>query len=491
MEMSISIGTNSFSMFGELEQYFDQFRQNTIGHGQIFQTPYGEFPLIYADWTASGRLYKPIENKLLSNIAPFYANPHSEETITGKLTTAAYEKARQVIKKHVNARESDILICEGSGTTAAVNKLQRILGLRLPDQLISSVNLPMRKRPVVFVTHMEHHSNEISWRETIADVVQVRPNKEGLPDLGHLEELLQRYENREAKIGAFTACSNVTGIMTPYHEMARILHKYNGVCFIDFATSAPYVDIDMHPSDEEKLDAIYFSCHKMLGGPGGTGVLIFCSSLYNRMTPDHPGGGTVLWTNPWGKHQYLSNIEKREDGGTPPVLQTIKASYAIQLKEQMGSKHMYNREKELIALLLDNLVSTPGIYVFAAERIERLGIVSFVAKDIHYNLFVKLLNDRYGIQARGGCSCAGPYGHYLFSINKQSSKLMTDYLDQGEQSAKVGWVRLSIHPTMTNYEIYTIINAIKEIMKFKDKWCDDYVYNEKTNHFTHKKELVT
>ncbi len=478
------IGDDTYQLYGELETYFLPFRHHIIGIDQTFLSPYGKKRIIYADWTASGRLYRPIESKICDEFGPFLANTHTESNITSSVTTAAYKQAQKIIKEHVNADEHDILIMDGSGMTAVVNKLQRMLGLRLPTQVKDKMHIPEEHRPVIFVTHMEHHSNHLSWLETIGEVVIVEPDTSGMVSVERLEQLLHKYRDRKRKIGSFTACSNVTGIQTPYYQLARKMHDYGGICFVDFSASAPYVDIDMHPkSPLEKLDGIFFSPHKFLGGPGSSGVLIFDSRLYLSKIPDKPGGGTVLWTNPWGGHQYSPDIEGREDGGTPGILQAIKAALCIKLKEQMGTENMLCREKEMLDILIPGMEKIPGLHILDGHLTERLGIVSFFIEDIHYNLIVKLLNDRFGFQVRGGCSCAGTYGHYLFDIDQDMSHTITEQINQGDFSAKPGWVRFSIHPTMTNQEIYEFIRAIRMIAGNIEEWKKDYMYDCKTNDF--------
>jgi len=430
-----------------LELYFKPFRENIIGYNQAFQTPNGEQKIVYADWTASGRLYRPIEEKMRDQFGPFVGNTHTETTVTGTSMTKAYHRAHKIIKQHVNAGPDDVILTMGSGMTGAINKFQRILGLKVPEQFTDLIKIPDEQRPIVFVTHMEHHSNHTSWLETIADVRCILPDEEGYIDLNHLERLLEEHKNRKTKIASVTACSNVSGIQTDYHEIARLMHQHNGLCFVDFACSAPYVNINMHRKDPlEKLDAIYFSPHKFLGGPGTPGVLIFDKKLYKNRVPDMPGGGTVAWTNPWGGHSYFDDIEIREDGGTPAFLQTIKAALCIQLKEKMGVENMLHREEEMLNILFDGLKQIPTVHILAGQVEKRLGVVSFYIDGIHFNLAVKLLNDRFGIQTRGGCSCAGTYGHYLLNINEEISRSITSKIDEGDLSSKPGWVRISIHP---------------------------------------------
>jgi len=467
-----------------LEDYFAPFRENIIGCNQTFQSPYGLKKIVYADWIASGRLYSPIEKKMMDVFGPFVGNTHSESSITGTLTTLSYKQAHEIIKKHVNAGPDDVIITKGSGMTSMVNKFQRILGLKVPEQLKNIVRLPEELKPVIFVTHMEHHSNHTSWNETIADVAVIEPDSEGLVSTENLIKEMEKYKDRKLKIGAFTACSNVTGIQTPYHQLAKIMHENGGICFIDFACSAPYVKIDMHPSDPlMKIDAISFSPHKFLGGPGSPGVLIFDSNLYSNKSPDDPGGGTVDWTNPWGQYKFISDIETREDGGTPAFLQTIKAALAIQLKEKMGIEEMKQREEELLKTAFRELRKIPGMVILADNIEERLSAISFYIKNIHYNLVVKLLNDRFGIQSRGGCSCAGTYGHYLLHVSPSQSKHITDLIDNGDYSEKPGWVRISVHPTTTDDEINFIIESIKEIVKNIGLWEKDYKYSASKNEF--------
>lgn len=470
-----------------LEQYFQQFRKNIIGIEQEFESPFGRKKIIYTDWTASGRLYRPIEEKLMNAFGPFVANTHTETTVSGTAMTKAYHHARNIIKQHVNANQNDVLITDGTGMTGVVNKFQRILGIKVPENLKDFVAIPVEKKPVVFISHMEHHSNQTSWLETIADVEVIPSTEDGLFSLENLKVLLEKYKERTLKIASITSCSNVTGIRTPYHEAAKMMHQHNGVCFVDFACSGPYVSIDMHPEDEEAyLDAIFFSPHKFLGGPGTSGVLVFNKKLYNNMVPDCPGGGTVSWTNPWGEHKYIDNIEDREDGGTPGFLQVIKTALAIQLKDEMGIDNILKREHEIVDYVFDSLQNVPNIKILAGQHQERLGVISFFIDDLHFNLGVKLLNDRFGIQTRGGCSCAGTYGHFLLHVDQETSHKLVNEISLGDLIRKPGWIRMSIHPTTTSAEIEYVCNAIQSLAENHKEWAKEYQYNAETNEFLHQ-----
>ena len=465
---------------------FAAYRAGTVGHDLCIATPYGERPLLYADWTASGRLYAPIERQMRDAVGPWLGNTHSEASVTGQAMTQAYQLAHRILKRHVGASEQDLILTVGSGMTGGINKLQRLLGLKAPQGLRSHIRIDADQRPVVFVTHMEHHSNHTSWYETIADVEVLPPDAHGEVDPQALRTLLDQYRDRPLKIGSFTACSNVTGVQTPYHQLAAEMHRAGGVAFVDFAASAPYTAISMHPADpEQRLDAVLFSPHKFLGGPGSAGVLVFHSSLYRNTVPDESGGGTVAWTNPWGEYAFLADIEAREDAGTPGFLQAMRAAMAVQLKEQMGVAAIHSREQQLTARMLSGLLTLPSVHVLAPTLRQRLPIFSFFIEGLHYNLVVRLLSDRFGIQARGGCSCAGTYGHYLLHVDPERSHRITSSIDNGDLSEKPGWVRISLHPTTTDEELESCLEAVAEIAAHGAQWSADYRYDATVNEFTH------
>ncbi|MFZ1751629.1 MAG: aminotransferase class V-fold PLP-dependent enzyme [Saprospiraceae bacterium] len=472
-----------------LEQYFSPFREHIIGIDQEFDTPFGRKKIVYADWTASGRMYRPIETIMTEMISPFVANTHTETNVTGSSMTLAYKRARSIIKEHVHAIDGDILISSNSGMTGVVNKLQRIIGIKLHEKFQDRIQLSEEDRPIIFVTHMEHHSNQTSWIETTGEVVVIGACPKGQVDLDDFESLLLKYQNRKVKIAAVTSCSNVTGIDTPYHKIAGMIHRAGGICFVDFACSAPYINIDMHPQNaDEYLDAIYFSPHKFLGGPSSSGILIFNQKLYSNRVPDNPGGGTVDWTNPWGEHKYHEEIEAREDGGTPAFLQTIRVALCMQLKDAMGVDKIIAREHEMLAKIWACLATIPNLRVLAEHHKDRLGVISFYIDDLHFNLAVKLLNDRFGIQVRGGCSCAGTYGHYLLKVSYEKSKMLTDEISKGFLTNKPGWVRMSIHPTMTDEEIDFICASLSELCNHHKEWASEYIYEPSTNEYKHQEE---
>lgn len=475
-----------------LGEHFKQFSVATIGHDATIDTPYGHLPVVYADWTASGRLYEPIEQKMLTDFGRLLANTHTESSACGEFMTQAYNEAKQIIKKHVGATDKDVLLAAGSGMTSAVVLLQRLLGWRIPEKYQKAMAIPEADRPVVFVSEMEHHSNHTTWIETIADVVVVPSTVDEPISLDALSKLLKEYSRRKFKVAAITAASNVTGTKLPVHDVAKLMHQNGGLCFVDYACAAPYIDINMHPKNPlQKLDAIYFSPHKFLGGPGTPGILVFDSALYNNAVPDRPGGGTVLWTNPWGGHRYFDDIEVREDGGTPPFLGVIKTALAVNLKEKMNTHKIAEREEQLVKQVFKDLDKVPGLSLLDSNRKDRLAIFSFTIDGLHYSLVTRLLSDRFGIQARAGCACAGTYGHCLFDISQPVSKKITDKIDCGDLSEKPGFTRVSLHPMTQSSSVNFITSAIKKIALNGGKWAKDYEYDTASNEFINRNHRPT
>lgn len=418
---------------------------------------------LYADWTASGRLYRPIEQRLLDVAGPMMANTHTEDSLTGCFMTEALDQAHQIMRQHVNAASDDVVLFTGTGMTGALAKLVRMLGLWVHETHRETVLATLTHRPRVYVTHMEHHSNHTLWLETLAEVVIIPPTQAGEVDLDWLAESLREVPAGQPVLASVTAASNVTGVAAPYRAIARLLHQAGGRCFVDFACAAPYVDIDMHPADGEPLDAVFFSPHKFLGGPGASGVLVFNKSLYHNQVPEQPGGGTVVWTNPWGEHRFYQDIATRESGGTPGILQCLKAAMAAQLKDEIGVSAIQQRERELNQYFLQGLDRIAGIQCLAREQADRLSVFSLVIEGVHYQQAVQRLSHEFGIEARGGCACAGTYGHYLLNIDRATSQAITGQLDRGELAAKPGWVRLSFHPMMTTEDLDRILTALEDL----------------------------
>ncbi len=456
----------------------ETIRASVIGADTAVMTPFGLRRVTYADYTASGRSLSFIEDFIRDNVLPLYANTHTETSGTGRQTSHFREESREIIRASVGGtREEHAVIFVGSGSTGAVDRLVNVLGLRLPAELDEryglSDRIPPGQRPVVFVGPYEHHSNELPWRESIADVVEIGEDANGAISLEELERRLLEYAGRPLRIGSFSAASNVTGVISDTSGISALLHRHGALSFWDFAASAPYVDIEMrsprsHGGDYK--DAIVLSPHKFIGGPGTPGILVIRKDLLHNRVPSIPGGGTVSYVNPeW--HRYLSDAEHREEGGTPAIVESIRAGLVFQLKAAVGIQEIRRREEDFIRRAIASWSANPRLQILGHPEAERLSIVSFVVKApairgaagpkyLHHNYVVALLNDLFGIQARGGCSCAGPYGHRLLGIDAATSHRFEEAIAQGCEGIKPGWVRVSFNYFIAEEEFRFILAAV-------------------------------
>jgi len=474
----------------------DTIRDAVIGKHHETVGPFGRRLVTYADYTASGRSLRFIEDFITENVLPYYANTHTESSSTGQQTTCFREDARDQILRSVGGSEEDVVLFCGSGATGAINKLVDILNIRIPanldDEYHFSDSIPEEQRPVVFVGPYEHHSNELPWRESIADVVVIDLDEDGHPDLELLREALVRHGDRPLKIGSFSAASNVTGIVSNTSAISCLLHEHGAMAFWDFAAAAPYVEIEMNRTEAglaNHKDAIFISPHKFIGGPGTPGILVVKRALVTNRVPTVPGGGTVAYVGP-DEHRYLDDIAHREEGGTPDIIGSIRAGLVFRLKDTVGADTIHEREQELLRRAIARWDTNPNIMVLGNKDAERLSIVSFMTRHgeqfLHHNFVVSLLSDLFGLQVRGGCSCAGPYGHRLLGIGLIRSKEYQTEILRGCEGIKPGWARINFNYFISEAVFSFILDAVDFVAREGWKFLSLYRFSADTGLWSHK-----
>jgi selenocysteine lyase/cysteine desulfurase len=474
----------------------ETIRESVIGDDAVVDGPWGPRRLVYADYAASGRCLTFIEDFLRDRVMPLYANTHSEASGTGQQTTAFREDARALIHRSVGACDDDVVLFAGSGATGAVHRLIECMNLRVPADLDARFSLteriPREERPVVFIGPYEHHSNEIPWRESIADVIEIQEDERGMVDLGQLERELVRFSDRPLKIGSFSAASNVTGILSDTHAIAALLHTHGALALFDYAAAGPYVPIEMNPPERPLAykDAIFLSPHKFIGGPGSPGVLVAKKRLFANRVPSVPGGGTVAYVNT-EEHRYLIDVVHREEGGTPPILESIRAGLAFQLKDAVGADLIVAREHAFRRRALAVWSQNPNIRVLGNPEAPALSIVSFEmlhpsGRRLHHSFVVRLLSDLFGIQARGGCSCAGPYGHRLLRIDRDTSHEFEREIVCGSNGMKPGWIRVNFNFFIGDDAFDYVVQAIDLVASHGWRLLPEYRFDLESGLFQHR-----
>jgi len=469
-----------------VENLVQKVRNSVIGDRQLISTPYGERPLIYADYTASGRSLSFIENYIRADVLPFYANTHSESSFCGARMMHLRESAREVIKAAVKGREDDHVIFCGAGATAAIHKWIELLDLDAAKD--SELD-----RPLVLISLYEHHSNDLPWRELDVDLKVIGLTDEGALDMEALERTLAENSDRPIKIGSFSAASNVTGLKTEVAAVTRLLKRYDALSCWDYAAAAPYVQIDM--STGGGLDAVFFSPHKFIGGPGTPGVLVVNGKSVKRKTPTVPGGGTVTFVSD-GQRVYSDSLVAREEAGTPDIVGSIRAGLVVKVQQDVGTELIEELESGFIRRAMDRLARHPNIKILGSPKEERLSILSFLVRDqssnghyLHHGFVTTLLNDLFGIQARDGCSCAGRYGHYLLDIDPVQSEALVLAIVNGEHLMRPGWVRVNFNYFIDEATFEYLLGAIELVASFGASLLPEYHFDKESGSFTHASDV--
>lgn len=486
---------NTESDFEDSRKLAAFINEDIIGKHEELLGPFGKRRIIYCDYTASGRSLKSIETFIQNEVLPTYGNRFAATSVNSSQTTLFREEARDILRRGLGASAEDAVIFVGSGSTGAIHKLVAALHFTEP--------------PIVFIGAYEHHSNLLPWKEIAAKVIRIQENSNGLLDTDQLEDSLKKAAKEKKKmIGCFSTVSNVTGTLSQDLKITALLHRYGALSFWDYATAAPYVNINMNPTTTDypsgvaHKDALYFSMHKFVGGVQTPGVLVVKKSLLQNPVPHGVGGGAVSYVDR-DEHFYLSDAETREEGGTPAIVESIRAGLVFQLKLNITADWIMERQEALVRRAYSKWGNIPELVLLGSTKSPRLAIFSLLVCNVkteyylHHDFVCILLNDLYGIQARGGCASAGPYALDLLSIDQRLSRRYKNIHEQhviGRQDVhkffRPGFVRLNLPYFASDAEIEFVLNAVVAVAKNGWTMLPYYQMNSETGEWHHHNQTV-
>lgn len=482
-QLDLGSPTDLIDEFAQLlsgPEVIEQLRSGLIGKNAYIEGPFGSRRLIYADYVASGRALMQIEEFILELVLPYYANSHTEASFCGGFMTQLRAAARAYIARCCAATEEHAVIFAGSGATAGLNRLVSLLGV---TNAVAS-----GRRARVIIGPYEHHSNILPWRESGAEVVEIAEAETGGPDIYALRSVLRNSGEFDLNIATFSAASNVTGALTNVALVTRMVKSAGGQMVWDYAGAGPYLPIAMCPAPDAEIDAVVISPHKFIGGPGASGILIVRRDAVASRVPSWPGGGTVRFVSP-KTHDYSEKLEAREEAGTPNVIGDVRAALAFAVKDSIGLDYMQQRNEELKCRALAAWSGVPGLELLGSAKAPRLPIFSFRLKgkngdDIHQQLVTRLLSDVYGIQARGGCACAGPYVHRLLGIDEETSEQLREDILAGNEIRKPGFTRLNLSVLLPDAVVDFVLAAVVELAGCAERYAPLYTFDRSRAVFT-------
>lgn len=464
LENERSAATQAFDAFGQsIEKLIasGQLEDSVIGHDILVDGPFGSHPLVYADHAASGRALRQVEEFVFAKVLPFYANPHSRASFCGRRINALRAEARRRVAQACSADEGYEVIFTGAGATAGIQKLVHLLELSNPAQAGKT------DAPLIVLGPYEHHSNLLPWRESGTETIELPESEECCgPCPKALESVLKEAHGRKV-VCSFSAGSNVTGSLVEVERITRLAKNHGALVIWDYAGAGPYLPINMLPAKDAAIDAVAVSPHKMLGGPGATGVLVVRRDAVAINRPTAAGGGTVRYVTS-ADHDFSLDLGTREEAGTPNTIGDIRAALAFEVKAALNRAGCSTVGRDHASRARMRWSEHPNLQMLGPNSPDRLPIIAFrmTGKDgqlIHHQLITQLLSDKYGIQARGGCACAGPYVHRLLSIDEDGAQILRRAVLAGDELAKPGFVRLSFSSCMAQNTADFIINAVSEV----------------------------